>query len=297
MDRYSNTPSLNTAGVGAPGLSIEPEGRVAAAAPPLVALLLLGASAADFAYLQAVRTPLALAISVPAGSLAGRLAGHQPTVALKALRAAAMLSIPLIGPSFLVVSGRLGSSMVAAGSIVGTVAYSVAAPALFPAFTPRLPSEASNRWLELLRSSAIVFGPALGGVIAGLTGASTARVLMIGLPLLVAVPLLSGVARSIRTAPALRAVVAGLKYGTSFVAGHGLLRSVLVTAVFFNFSWFIVQDVYVVYAARHHGMTQAELAATSGIYVAGMLAAGLATPRLAARMRFRSIVAVGRPSA
>ena len=46
-----------------------------------------------------------------------------------------------------------------------------------------------------------------------------------------------------------------LTEGAAFVLRHPLLRPVLVTAVFFNVAWFVLQAVYVVYAIRDRGWT------------------------------------------
>ena len=47
---------------------------------------------------------------------------------------------------------------------------------------------------------------------------------------------------------------------------HPLLRPVLVTAVFFNVAWFVLQAVYVVYAIRDLELDAAGVGLTLGIY-------------------------------
>ena len=57
----------------------------------------------------------------------------------------------------------------------GTVAYSVAAPALVPSLVPAGRLAMANRWLELTRSTAFAAGPALGGAVVGWAGAFAPR--------------------------------------------------------------------------------------------------------------------------
>ena len=57
-------------------------------------------------------------------------------------------------------------------AVCGTVAYSVAAPALVPSLvTPKL-LPAANARIELARTVAFASGPALGGVLVGWVGAA-----------------------------------------------------------------------------------------------------------------------------
>ena len=74
---------------------------------------------------------------------------------------------------------------------------------------------------------------------------------------------------------------------------HPLLRPVLVTAVFFNVAWFVLQAVYVVYAIRDLELDAAGVGLTLGIYGLGMLAGALLAPRLARRLSFGALIAAG----
>ena len=60
---------------------------------------------------------------------------------------------------------------------VGTVGFSVAAPALVPALVPREALATANGRLELARSVAFTAGPALAGALVAWAGASAAFVL------------------------------------------------------------------------------------------------------------------------
>ncbi|CAB3740559.1 Enterobactin exporter EntS [Achromobacter deleyi] len=264
--------------------------QIALAAAPLVAVLALGASAAQTGYLQTAQTLPFLLLSLPAGVLADRISRRTLMTAAECARAAsllgllALLALGGLNLGWLAVLGFLGA--------VGTVAYNVAAPALVPTLVPARDLGNANRWLELARSAAFSAGPALGGALVGWIGASSAYGLATALSLLAAMLLAGLPAEPPRTAPR-RRLWRELTEGAAFVAAHPLLRPVLVTAVFFNTAWFVLQAVYVAYAVTHLGLTAAGVGATLGIYGAGMLAGALAAPWLAARLPFGALIAAG----
>ena len=211
-------------------------------------------------------------------------------VVSEVLRAVSLASI-----SFLLLSDGLTLALPAvlgALGAVGTVVYSVAAPALIPSLVSFEQLAGANRWLELARSSAFVAGPSLGGAIVGWTGAPAAYVLATSLSIL-AVLCLRGLPDAERLARTGRAVFQELREGVAFVIQHPLLRPILITGMFFNLSWFIVQGIFVAYAVRRLGMTATEVGITFGLYGAGMLAGALATPWLATRVPFGAMVAIG----
>ena len=271
-------------------LSAQFSEQIALACTPLAAILLLGASAADTGYLQAVQTLPFLFLSLPAGVLADRASRRDMMVVSEILRAVSLASI-----TFLLLSNGLTLALLAAlGALgaVGTVAYSVAAPALIPSLVSREQLAGANRWLELARSSAFVAGPSLSGAIVGWTGAPAAYVLATSLSIL-AVLCLRGLPDAERLARRGRNVFQELREGAAFVIEHPLLRPILITGMFFNLSWFMVQGIFVAYAVRRLGMTAAEVGVTFGLYGAGMLAGALATPWLAPRVPFGTMVAIG----
>jgi MFS family permease len=268
--------------------------QVALASAPLVAVLLLGAGPAETGYLQSAQTLPFLLLSLAAGVVADRFSRQRLMAGAEALRAASLLGIlllilfGLLSMPLLAVLGFLGA--------VGTVAYSVAAPALIPTLVPRDQLAAANRWLELARSSAFAAGPAIGGAIVGWMGGSAAYVLATFLSL-VAVVLLAGLAEPHRPAPVRRHLLQELREGAGFVATHPLLRPILITSVFFNTSWFILQAVYVAYAVHNLGLTAAGVGITLGVYGAGMVAGALAADRLARHLSYGVMIASGPLSA
>lgn len=268
--------------------------QMALAAAPLVAVLALGATAAQTGYLQTAQTLPFLLLSLPAGVLADRMSRRALMTAAECVRAASLL-----GLLALLWTGGLGLSWLAALGFlgaVGTVAYNVAAPALVPQLVPASDLASANRWLELARSSAFSAGPAAGGALVGWMGAPVAYVIATTLSLLAAA-LLAGLPADAPKPVTRRRLLAELREGAAFVGTHPLLRPVLTTAVFFNTAWFVLQAVYVVYAIERLGLTAAGVGITLGVYGGGMLAGALAAPWLARRLSFGAMIASGPLSA
>lgn len=271
-------------------LSAQFSEQVALAAAPLVAVLLLGAGAAETGLLQTAQTLPFLLLSLPAGVLVDRASRRRLMVGSEALRAVSLLAILL-----LTASGRLNLTLLAGLGFlgaIGTVCYSVAAAALIPTLVPREQLGAANRWLELARSIAYSAGPAVGGAIVGWTGAPAAYLLATALSL-VAVKFLSGLPEEEKSTRPKRHPLHELKEGAIFVALNPLLRPILITAVFFNISWFVLQAVYVAYAIHNLGLTAAGIGVTLGIYGGGMVFGALAASHLTKRLPFGAIIAIG----
>ncbi len=264
--------------------------QMALAAAPLVAVLALGASAAETGYLQTAQTLPFLLLSLPVGVLADRISRRTLMTAAECVRAASLL-----GLLALLATGGLSLDWLAALGFlgaVGTVAYNVAAPALVPRLVAPAELASANRWLELARSTAFSAGPAAGGALVGWMGAPSAYVLATVLSLLAAV-LLAGLRHDTPGPAQRRHLLAELREGAAFVLTHPLLRPVLVTAVFFNTAWFVLQAIYVAYAIERLGLSAAAVGVTLGVYGGGMVAGALLAPWLAQRLSFGGMIAVG----
>src|SRR5204863_944847 len=144
--------------------------QIALAAAPIVAVLLLGVGEGQTGLLQTALTLPFILFAIPAGLLADRISRRWVMAGSEALRAAALAGILLLiwlGQMTLPLLALLGFV-----AVCGTVAYSVAAPALVPSLVspPMLP--AANARIELARTIAFAGGPALGGVLVGWVGAA-----------------------------------------------------------------------------------------------------------------------------
>jgi predicted MFS family arabinose efflux permease len=266
--------------------------QVGLAAAPLLAVLAFGAGAGATGMLAAVQTLPFLLLSLPAGVLVDRLSPRALMVGAEVLRAAALLAVP--GLAF---AGVLSLPLLAAigfAAAVGTVVFSVAAPSLVSALVPRAGLALANGRLELARSTAFAAGPAIGGALVAWAGA-TAAFIAAGLLSLAAVALIRRVpAPAPATAPAARrTLLRDVAEGASFAWRHNLLRPILLTAVAWNLSWFVLQAVYVPYAVHRLGLGPDAVGATLGAYGAGMVAGALLAPRIVAAMRLGLVIALG----
>lgn len=265
--------------------------QIALAAAPLAAVLLLSAGPAETGWLQTAQTLPFLLLSIPAGLLVDRSSRRMLMVASEALRAASLAAIlallagGLLNLPLLAALGFLGA--------IGTVCYSVAAPALIPAIVPRAQLGDANRWLELARSAAYAGGPAIGGAIVGWTGAPAAYVLATVLSILAVMFLRSLPSSQGPGRKGVRNLLHDLREGAAFVATHDLLRPILITAIFFNTAWFVLQAIYVAYAMQDLGLSPTEVGVTLGLYGGGMVTGALLAPVVARRMPFGMMIVVG----
>jgi predicted MFS family arabinose efflux permease len=211
-------------------------------------------------------------------------------LAAELLRALALAAL-LVGTA----SGRLSLALLGALGFVGaagTVGFSVAAPALVPALVPREALGAANSRLELARSLAFAGGPAVAGALVGWAGGSLAFAVATALSLLAVAQLLRLPEPARAPAPP-RHPWLDLKEGAALVWRHRLLRPILLTAVAWNLSWFVLQAAYVPYAMRSLGLNAQAVGFTLAAYGAGMVIGALAAPRILAALPFGTVVVLG----
>ena len=264
--------------------------QLSLAAVPLVAVLMLGAGPGEIGFLAAVQTLPFLLVSMPHGLLADRMSRQRLMVWAEGLRAVSLVVLlgMVIAAKFsiawLAVLGFLGA--------VGTVGFSVAAPALVPSLVPREALALANGRLELARSAAFTAGPALAGALVAWAGASAAFVLAAVLSV-AAVALLLRLTEAPRPSAAPRHPLLEVKDGARFVWQHELLRPMAITGAVFNISWFVLQAGYVPYAVRVLGLGAEAVGLTLAMYGAGMVVGALLTSRVVARLRFGRAIQVG----
>lgn len=264
--------------------------QLSLAAVPLVAVLALGAGPGDIGFLAAVQTLPFLLVSMPLGLLADRMSRRRLMVAAEGLRAASLLVLlgmvctSTLGIGWLALLGFLGA--------VGTVGFSVAAPALVPALVPRESLAVANGRLELARSAAFTAGPALAGALVAWAGAPAAFVLAAALSV-AAVGLLLRLSEAPREPASGRHPLLEVRDGARLVWHSELLRPMLLTGAVFNISWFVLQAAYVPYAVRALGLGAQAVGFTLAMYGAGMVAGALLTSRVVARLPFGRAIQVG----
>ena len=264
--------------------------QLSLAAVPLVAVLALGAGPGEIGTLAAVQTLPFLLLSIPLGVLADRVSRRRLMVWAEGLRA-----LSLIALLAMVVTGRLsiaGLAVLGFAGAVGTVGFSVAAPALVPALVPRELLGRANGRLELARSAAYAGGPALAGALVAWAGASAAFVIAAVLSA-AAVVLLWGLSEPARAAAPQRHPLLEIRDGALFVWRQPYLRPMLLTGVAWNISWFVLQAAYVPYAVRALGLGAQGVGMTLAGYGAGMVVGALMASRVVGAMPFGRAIQLG----
>ena len=264
--------------------------QIALAAAPIVAVLLLGVGEGQTGLLQTALTLPFVLFAIPAGWLADRFSRRWLMTGSEGLRAAALLAILLLVHFNLLTLPLLaGLGFVA---VCGTVAYSVAAPALVPSLVSPKLLPAANARIELARTIAFAAGPALGGVLVGWVGAAPAFGSAAALSVL-AVMLLSGIHEPARDPAPRRHPLRDIREGAAFVLHHPLLRPVFITQFIFNTAAFLVLAVFVPYAVRHLGLSAIGVGATLAMYGVGMVAGALSATRVMRRVAFGTVIGLG----
>jgi predicted MFS family arabinose efflux permease len=265
--------------------------QIGVAATPIVAVLALGAGAGETGLLQTLHTLPFLLFAIPAGLLADRSSRPRLMAVAEALRVASLIAIValamlgLLTLPLLALLGFIGAC--------GTVAYSVAAPALVPSLVPAAALATANARIELARTVAFVAGPALAGALAGWTGGAPAFALAAALSV-GAVVLLAGLREPPRQ-PTLsaRRPWQELRQGVEFVFRHPLLRPVFLTQLLFNTAFFMLHAVYVPYAVHRLGLSATQVGVTLAAYGVGMVAGALLAPRVTRAVPFGTVIAIG----
>src|SRR6202161_2080077 len=188
--------------------------QIALAAAPLVAVVLLGVGEGQTGLLQTALTLPFILFAIPAGLLADRFSRRWLMTGSEALRAAALAGILMLIWLDLLTLPLL--ALLGFVAVCGTVAYSVAAPALVPSLVAPQLVPAANARIELARTIAFASGPALGGVLVGWLGAAPAFGFAAALSI-VAVVLLSGIYEPAREPAPRRHPLQEIREGAVFV--------------------------------------------------------------------------------
>jgi predicted MFS family arabinose efflux permease len=271
-------------------LSAQSAEQVALAAAPIVAVLLLGVGEGQTGLLQMALTLPFILFAIPAGLLADRISRRWLMAGAEALRTVALLGILLLIWLHLLTLPLLALSGFIA--VCGTVAYSVAAPALVPSLASPDLLPAANARIELARTIAFASGPALGGVLVGWVGAAPAFGFAAALSV-IAVVLLSGIDEPAREPAPRRQPWREIREGAVFVLHHPLLRPVFITQFIFNTASFLVLAVFVPYAVHHLGLSATGVGTTLAMYGVGMVVGALSATRVMRRLPFGTVIALG----
>jgi predicted MFS family arabinose efflux permease len=264
--------------------------QLSLSATPIIAVLLLGSGAGDIGLLASAQTLPFLLLSIPLGLLADRMSRQRLMVISECIRTLSLIALLVcvlfnqVSIPILAVLGFIGA--------VGTVGFSVAAPALVPTLVPRAELGRANGKIELARSTAFAAGPAIAGAIVSWFGATPAFAVAACLSTL-AVLLLVRVVDTQSRAKIERNVMADLKEGAKFIWAQPYLRPILYTSIAWNIAWFVLQAAYVPYAMRSLGLSSGAVGLTMAAYGVGMVTGSLLAPRVIRSMPFGMAMLVG----
>ena len=264
--------------------------QIGLAASPLVAVLLLGAGEAATGVLQTAQTLPFLLFSIPAGVWADRMPRARLMSRAEFLRVVSLLVITAF-----VTLGGLNLFLLAFLGFVGacgTVAFSVAAPALVPALVEPDALPVANGRIELARTTAFAAGPALGGALVGWIGGSLAFAVAVLLSAS-AVILLAGINEPPTAFGSPRHPLVEVREGAAFVLRHPLLRPIFLTQFIFNTALFVIQAIYVPYAIQALQLSATGVGLTLAAFGVGMIVGAVFAARIMRGLRLGSVVTIG----
>jgi predicted MFS family arabinose efflux permease len=253
-------------------------------------VLLLGVGEGQSGLLQTALTLPFVLFAIPAGLLADRLSRRWLMAGAETLRALALFAILLLIRFDLLTLPHL--ALLGFLAVCGTVAYSVAAPALVPSLVSPKDLPVANARIELARTIAFAGGPAIGGFLVGWLGAAPAFGCAATLSA-IAVVLLAGISEPERAPTPRRHPLDDIREGAAFVLHHPLLRPVFVTQFVFNTASFMLLAVFVPYAVRHLGLSASGVGTTLAMFGVGMVGGALMATRIMRRLAFGVVIALG----
>ncbi|WP_158076828.1 MFS transporter [Wohlfahrtiimonas populi] len=244
--------------------------QMALAIAPLLAVIMLNATASDTAWLQTSQTLPFLLLSIVAGLLIDRSSKRFVMLLSEYIR---LLTLSLI--LLCLMTGYLTLPLLAVLGfigVVGTVFYSIAITAYVPLMIPQQQLMVTNRGLELVRSIALSAGPAIcGGLVVHLGLSITYGIaLMFSLLAIICITALPKDSVSMDSSNINRNLRRELKEGWSFIQHNRYLSAILWVSAIFNVSWFMIQGIFVAYAMQELSVSAQSIGLIIGIYGVGM---------------------------
>jgi MFS family permease len=250
---------------------------------PLVALLVLDATAFEVAVLATVEWLPWLLFSLPVGAWIDRV-HRRPVLILADLgRGAALLSVPLAYAFDALTLPQLYAVAFTTGVL--TVFFDVAYQSYLPSLVERRQLNDGNSKLEISRSAAGLAGPGLGGLLIGLVTAPVA-ILADAISFFVSAVFLGRIRREERVPPPDNGtrLLAEIKAGILYVVRDPYLRPGMATVGLSNFFNNVLWTMFIVYAVRTLGWTAATIGLVLTLGNLGFLAGAAIAPRLSTRL-------------
>ena len=253
---------------------------------PLVAVLVLDASAFAVSALVVVEFLPFILLAIPAGVWVDRMRRKPILVAGDLGRAALLVSIPIA----YALDALTLAHLYVVGFLVGvcTVFFDVAYQSYLPSLVAREELVEGNSKLEVSRSSSQLAGPGAAGGIVSALGAPVA-ILLDAISFVVSAVFLFTI-RTRETLPEHAAdsvrpsMLADAREGLRFVIGNPYLRAISACTASSNFFWSMGGALLVVYAVRELEMSAALLGLAFSLGNIGPLLAAFTTNRISKRL-------------
>jgi MFS family permease len=253
---------------------------------PLVAIIVLHASAFEVAALGTIEFAPFILFSLPAGVWVDRLRRRPILIVGDVGRALLLASIPVAYFADALTIWQL----YVVGFLVGTltVFFDVAYQSYLPSLVGRGELVDGNSKLEISRSTAQIAGPGFAGGIIGLLTAPYA-IILDAVSFLGSALLLIGIRKqeadpSGEGAPERRGMASELGEGLRFVFGHRYLRNIAASTATFNFFGNMFGAIFLVYLVRTLHWTPALIGLTGSLASTGALLGAVGANRISDRL-------------
>jgi len=257
--------------------------QITGLALPLVALLVLHASAFQVAALATVEWLPWLLFSLPAGAWVDRVHRRPVLVVADLARGVALLSVPIAYWLDALTLWQL--YVVGFTTGVLTVFFDVAYQSYLPSLVERRQLSEGNSKLEISRSGAGLAGPGVAGV---LIQAVTAPVAVLGdaISFFVSAVLLGQIRREEPLAPVEQGtrLLAEIVEGVRYVASDPYLRPSMAFVAVSNFFGQVFWTMFLVYAVRRLEWTPGTIGLVLTLANLGFLAGAVLAPRISTRL-------------
>lgn len=266
--------------------------EVTAIALPLTAILVLNATAFQASLLYSAEyIPLAL-FGMLAGAWVDRIRRRRAMIAADLARAALIAIVPLAYLSGHLTLALLYATAVAVGLL--SVLFDAARGAFVPELIEPARLTTANSRLQVAEQGAGIFGPGLGGLLAGTIGAPLALAVdaasyLASGSLLAAIP-------AVESRPqrkSLRELPKEIAQGLRFLAGNLQLRAITLSAALANLFGRMVMAVLTIYLVRIARLRPAEIGVVMSVGSAGFVLGALAAPAIAGRLGGTTTIRAG----
>src|SRR5437660_10960587 len=234
--------------------------QVTVLALPTIAILMLHATAAQGGLLASLQRLAFPVLALFAGVWIDRVRRRPLMIVADALRAAALLSIPLVAAIGALTLLQLYAVAAIVG--VGTVVFDIAYLAYVPTLAGRADLLEANTKLEVSHSGSYLAGPALAGGLIQLVGAAQA-ILADALSFLVSVATIAWI-RQTEPSPRLEdhprlGVLAEIREGLRLVFGNRILRIMALLLTVGAVGFHLAEPAFYLFAYRNLGLSPGAL--------------------------------------